>query len=335
MAYITTKQALEWIAEEKGRSVSSSRKELLGLLNDARRLFYSVYQKIRLDVHVELCFVVKEFYEPCVGECCDTAKYNGITLPAEVKQVEAIWMGTTPITIYNRWFEYEDGVQGRGSPLKAIDAGNDFPLQTDWSPSRCIKPVFMLTDAADNNKVLHIKFTNANGEERMEKVTLCTAGSSTTSEVRQVSRPAGIVLPSDLVGGIEVYDSLGGGSLGFLHPKITIPSFRRLKITDSKPGDIIRVRGLRRYTDVAFDWEAIETDNKLAILEALRYLSIMSVNSSDAQWIAKARMHMENVITYLGGDNLADEGPTVVRHLDFVKMPLRKSGLRARRARAR
>lgn len=330
MPITSVKRALEWVAKETGRSVEKDRAELLDKLNDARRLFYSLNQRIRLDFHIEACFPVQTFFEPCGGcECPQT--YLGVTLPQEMEQVEAAWAGTQPITIYNRWLEYQDGIQGRGNSLKMVDVGNDFPLQIDWEPGKCIKPAFVATNNKDFNKKVTVSFTNANGEERTETITLCQAGSTITSEAMTIKRPGGIVLPPDLVGAIEVFDCMGGKHLGYLSAAVEVPAFRRVKIVDACCGALVRIRGTRRYTDVQFDWEVIETDNKLAILEALRYLEIMAVKSSDAQWLAKARNHMDNVIQYLGGDNLRDEGPTVVRRFDFGKLPLRKSRLFSRR----
>ena len=331
MPHASTREALSWLASESGRSVESHRKELVEQLNDARRLFYSLNNRIRLDFHIDACFSVKEFYEPCLTCGCEPEVYYGITLPQEMEQVESVWIGTTPVTIYNRWLQYRDGIQGKGSSVKAIDVGNDFPIQSEWHPNKCIKPVFMASNQADCGKVITVTFTNANNEERRETLKLATTGVSTTSEVRSLKRPGGIVLPADLAGGIEVYDCMGGQHLGFFHPKVDVPAFRRLKLTGVCCGSIVHVHATRRFTNVEFDWEVIETDNKLAIMEAMRYLKIMAVNSSDAQWIAKARMHMDNMITYLGGDNLRDEGPATVRQLDFIRMPVKRSGLRSRK----
>lgn len=333
MSFVTTKQALEWLASEKGgtTSVASKRPELLDQLNDARRLFYTLNQKIRLDFHTEACFQVHEFYEPCIQCPCEPMSYTGITLPQEIEQVEAAWIGTQPITIYNRWMEYQEGIQGRGAAIKLIDVGNDFPLQIDWHPNHCIKPVFLATNQADCGKQVVLSFRTANGEKARETIKLAMDGGAPTAEVSQLDRPGGIILPADLKGGVEVYDCFGGKHLGFLSPKTAVPAFRRVKVTGACCGSIIRVRGSRKYTDVQFDWEVIETDNKLALIEAVRYLAIMGVNSSDAQWLAKARVHMQNILDYLGGDNLRDEGPTTVRDMDFIKQPFRKSGLRSRR----
>lgn len=331
MPHTTVKKAIEWLAQEKGRNIKSQRHELVTLLNDVRRLFYSLNQRIRLDFHIEGCFVVQEFHEPCIkcGDC--PASYLGVTLPQEIETVEAIWSHTSPVTIYNRWVEYSDGISGRGSALKMIDAGNDHPLQIEWDPKTCIRPVFMATNMADCGKEVTVSFKDANFEDKRETVKLAMTGVSTTSEVRQLTRPGGIVLPNDLVGGVEVYDCIGGQHLGYLSPKEVVPGFRRVKISSVCCGSVVKIVGSRKFSELEFDWEVVETDNKLAILEASRYLSIMSVNSSDAQWLAKARQHMDNMIAFLGGDNLRNEGPTVVRHMDFHKVPLRRSGLTSKR----
>jgi hypothetical protein len=330
MAYASIQQALEWFAEARGKSVTSHRKELLTKINDARRFIYSLNQRIRLDFHLEACFEAKTYYEPCVN-CADApATYVGITLPQEMEAVEAIWGGTTPMPIYNKWVEYDEGIKGRGDPLKAIDMGNDFPIQIEWSPCSCIKPVFMATSQADCGKEIVVSFKDSLNQHKTERLKLATTGTTTTSEVKSIDRPGGIVLPA-LESGVEVYDCIGGSYLGFYHPKTSIPAFRRMKITGVCCGQTVRVRASRKFTELEFNWEVIETDNKLALLEAMRYLDIMTVNSSDAQWLAKARMHAENVINFLGGDNLRNEGPTVVRRFDFLGGMTRRSKLMSRR----
>lgn len=329
--FVSTEKALGWIADEKGRTLKANRQELLARLNDVRRLLYSLRHKIALDFHIEACFQVKDYYEPCLTCNCEPQSYLGITLPHEMEQVESAWVETIPIPIHNRWLEYRDGIYGRGGLVKIIDVGNDFPIQGDWHPKKCIRPAFVATNAEDCGKEVEVSFLDSTFAERHERVKLTLSGGSTLSEASSLKRPGGIVLPQDLKGGVVVYDCIGGAQLGHLHPKPQVSVFRRVKVAGVCCGSLIRVRATRRFTELEFDWEIVETDNKLAIIEASRYLDIMAVNSSDAQWLAKARAHMENVIVYLGGDNMRDEGPATIRELDFLKQPVRRTKLISRR----
>ena len=326
MAAATTKEALEWLAAETGRNVVRDRPELLTILNDIRRFFYVTYDKLKLDFWLEGCFAVQEFYDPC--DKCNGAplKYLGITLPAEMNQVEQMRLSGIPVTIHNRWVNYMS-IPAGGSSVKSADMGGDFPTQLDWDPSKCVRPVFMATDPKDCGKTVTISFFDANNNRSIEHIPLSLQGSQAETEVRQFVRPGGIVLPVDLCGPVVAYDCLGGETIGYYGPKTAVPSFRRIRIIDGCCGEVVWVKATRRFTEVCFDWEVIETDNKLAIIEAQRYLKIMAVNSADAQWLAMARTHMANVEQYIGGGNFRDDGATSVRKITLFQKPLRKSRL--------
>ena len=318
MGFASTKQGIAWLAQDMGRKPDRDREEVLNRLNDVRRLFYTLFQRIRLNFYIEACFPVKTMYENCTGEDCEAKTYAGITLPQDMEQIEAIWSGVTPLPIYNNWYEYKQGIKSELSQKpRSIDMGGDHPLPIDWKPSLGVHPKFIGTSNQDNGKIISVSYINQNREITSEQLPLMDSGIGTTGIARGIRRPGGIVLPSDLVGGVVVQDSMTGAFLGHLHPKVSVPAFRRIKLTGLCEGDFVAVRATRRYAEVYYDWEVIETDNKLAIMEAYRYLKIMEVNSSDAQWLAKARVHLENATQYLAGDNYRSEGSATIRRLNI------------------
>jgi hypothetical protein len=315
MGYASTKQAIDWLASDMGRKADRDRAEILIRLNDVRRLFYSIYQKIRLNFYSEACFPVKMLYEKGQN---GPQTYPGITLPQEMEQIEAIWSGVTPLPIYNNWYEYKGSIKSGLSQIpRSIDMGGDHPLPIDWNPELAVHPKFIATDVADCGKIVSVSFVDSNNENVREDLKLSTDGVATTGWAKSIRRPGGIVLPTDLVGGVMVQDAATSAFLGHLAPSNTIPAFRRLKLTGTCEGECVQVRATRKYADVFYDWEVVETDNKLAIVEAYRYLKIMEVNSSDAQWLAKARVHIENATQYLAGDNYRSDGASTVRKLNL------------------
>lgn len=332
MAYATAGKAAKWVALELGRSITNRehRKEVFERLNDIRRLFYTAYQKVRLNFHIDLCFEVSEFYENCPSCGTEPGVYSGFSLPQCVETVEQAWVSGIPMKIYNRWYEYKSGIKGSGNAAKLIDMGDSYPLPISWKPGTCETLRFTALSQADCGKIVRVTFINSSGEKKTEEIPLSLTGLCLSEMALEVVRPGGIILPNDLVDGVVVTGE-SGFTYGELAHNVEIPTFRRMKVPGVCCGQIIQISATRRFSEVSFDWEVIETDNKLAILEALRYLKIMEVNSSDAQWIAKANMHMRNLIEYISGGNLKNEGATAVRRLDLIPGKTRRSGLRSNR----
>jgi len=332
MAFVTAAKAAGWVATELGRSMTNRehRREVFDRLNDIRRLFYSAYQKVRLNFHIDLCFEVSEFYEECPTCGTAPATYAGFSLPQCVETVEQAWISGIPLKIYNRWYEYKSGIQGSGNTTKLVDMGDNFPLPISWKTGTCEKLRFMAQSEKDCGKLARVTLVNSEGSNVTEEIPLTLAGSCTAGSALDLMRPGGIILPSDMVGGVTVSGETGS-VYGELAPGIEIPTFRRMKVPGACCGQIIQVSATRRFAEVHFDWEIIETDNKLAILEAHRYLKIMEVNSSDAQWIAKANMHLRNMVELIAGTNAKNEGASTVRRLDLIPEKTRRTGLIANR----
>ena len=328
--YATVKEALGWLESDVG---SKDRRTLLEYLNDARRLFYTVHQRLRLDFYSEACFCVDDFCQHCFS-CGDNTEgtFVGISLPNEMEQVEAAWVNSRPIPLYDKWMEYKHGLKlSEGSQLRFIDVGGDYPLERDWGCNRCVKLKFIAIDPDDCGKQVTVKYTAPGGTEKLEHIGLTLEGNCVESHVEKLARPGGIVLPPGLVGGVLVQDAESGKLLARLHPRISVPSFRRLKLTGTCCGNQVYVRATRKYTELYFDWEVVETDNKLAILDAHRYLRIMSNNSSDPTWLQKAAAHMSNVEGYLSGANSRSDGASTIRNINLLPQEKRRSGLRSRR----
>lgn len=320
----TVAEALSWLEGEIGNA--GSRKEALERLNDVRRLFYSLYDHARMNFYVEVCLPVQSFCMPC--ESCGDS-YLGITLPPEANQAESMWINRSPIPLYNDWYEYQTFRRiDQSGTLKGIDLGSDFPLQTDnQKPCRMR---FTAVAKEDVGKIVRLNFLDSNHERQEVALKLAADGVVTAAHVLRLDKPGGIVLPVDLVGGVIVQNADTNKKLAMLHPKRPVPGFRRIKFTGLAEGDQVFIKATRRFMPVEFDWEVIETDNKLAILDAYRYLKIMAVNSSDAQWLAKAKAHITNVTQYIGADNYANDGGSSIRHLRITPFKRGQSRLRRR-----
>lgn len=317
--YATIEEAIHWMAEETGKNPIRDRAVLLRDINDARRVFYTLYQKVRLDFYIEGCVAVQEFCEPCIN--CDVPKtYLGIALPADVEQVEALWTGCQAIPLYDRWVEYRTFRRSSDSCLtKGIDMGGDHPIQADISCGQCAKLKFSAVDEADCGKLITVSFRDAGYEARTERIKLAMDGTCIETPAYSLDRPGGIVLPVGLTGGVVVQNATDGRFLGRLHPKITVPSFRRLKLAGVCAGDHVAFRATRKFTELYWDWDVIELggEQKLALIEAYRYNKLIGSGSADPAWVNKANIHFQNVSQYIAGSNMRSDGATVTRRIDL------------------
>lgn len=317
-SYSTLEEAITWIASESGKHPERDRSSIVDSINDARRLFYTVYQRIRLDFYIEGCVAVQKFCEPC-SNCPTPETYLGITLPADVEQVEALWTGCAAVPLYDKWVEYRTYLGSNSCLTKGIDKGGDFPIQSDIPCGRCSKLKFTAIDKADCGKIITVRYRDVNNEERTDHITLALDGLCTESSAQRVARPGGIVLPVGLVGGVIVQDADTGKALGRLSPKITVPTFRRLKLTGVSEGDIVAFRATRKFTELHWNWDVVEVggEQKLALIEAYRYNKLIGTGSGDPAWTAKAQLHMNNLTQYIAGSNMRSDGATVTRRIDL------------------
>lgn len=315
--FSTLEESIRWIAAESGRNPERDRADIIDSINDARRLFYTVYQRVHLDFYIEGCVAVQKFCEQC-NNCPDT--YLGITLPAEVEQVEALWTGCAPVPLYDKWVEYRTFVRGKDSCLtKGIDKGGDHPTQADIPCGKCAKLKFTATDKADCGKIITVRYFDASKEERIEHIALSLDGLCIEGVASSIAKPGGIVLPVGVVGGVIIQDSNSGLRLGSLNPKITVPSFRRLKLTGVCEGELVAFRATRKFTELYWNWDVVEVggEQKLALIEAYRYNKLIGTGSGDPAWTAKAKLHLDNLTQYIAGSNMRSDGATVTRRIDL------------------
>lgn len=318
-SYSTLEEAVNWIAAESGRHPERNRSQIVDDINDARRLFYTIYQRVRLDFYVEGCVAVQCFCEKC-NNCTEPEKYTGVTLPAELEQLEALWTGCAPVPLYDKWVEYRTFVRNSNTCLtKGIDQGGDFPLQADIPCGQCSLLKFTATDKTDCGKEVFVRYLDSNNEERTEHIKLSLEGSCIESAASSVARPGGIVLPVGLQGGVIVQDAKSGKCLGRLNPKITVPAFRRVKLTGVKEGDFVAFRATRKFTELHWNWDVVEVggEQKLALIEAYRYNKLIGTGSGDPAWTAKAKLHLDNLTQYIAGSNMRSDGATVTRRIEL------------------
>lgn len=318
-SYASVEQALGWLAAETGKDVTRNREELLTVLNDARALLYTIYQRVRLDFYIEGCVAVQEFCQPCLS-CSDTpATYLGISLPAEIEQVETLFAGTCPVPLYDKWVEYRTYIRGSGGCLKGIDMGGDYPIQGDIDCGKCAKLKFTAIAQEDCGKIITVRYRDNGYEERQEHIKLAMEGLCIEAQASSLARPGGIVLPTGMKGGVIVQNAVDGRCLGRLSPRLTVPSFRRMKLTGICAGSHVAFRATRKFTEVFWDWEVIELggEGKLALLEAYRYNKNNGVNSADPAWIQKSKIHLDNVTQYIAGANMRSDGATGIKRINL------------------
>lgn len=317
--YSTLEEAITWIAAESGKHAERDRQSIVDSINDARRLFYTIYQKVHLDFYIEGCVAVQKFCEPC-NNCPTPDTYLGITLPSDIEQAEALWTGCAAVPLYDKWVEYRTYRHSSSNCIaRATDKGGDFPLQADISCGKCAKLKFSAIDRADCGKVITVRYIDSNNEEKTEHIALQLEGNCIQGEAREVSRPGGIVLPVGLVGGVIVQDQHTGRALGRLNPKITVPVFRRMKMSGVSEGELVAFRATRKFTELHWNWDVVEVggEQKLALIEAYRYNKLIGTGSGDPAWTQKASIHMANLTQYIAGSNLRSDGATVTRRIEL------------------
>ncbi len=329
MSYTTVGKALTWLENPLGKTVKHNRCEMVDTLNRIRQHFYLWYESIPLFLDGEECIEVQEFALDC--NCKET--YLGITLPREYETVEAIWINNTPIKMYDRWREYRDGFKDScGCKLAMYDVANFFPTEREFAPCGvCTHVKFLAKDPGDGGKIVRIKYKDSTGQDFQDEIVLKhDTYIKTEKPVLQIEPRGGIVLPPDLVGTVLIADE-NGRVLSEYSPNEIVPSYRRMKLENVCCGDQVLVHASRKFTELFLDSDVIETDNRLAIEEAGRFMRYNDSTSADLTFEAKASAHIANSRLYLLGEKSRHRGKATISNLNYSHGPINKSGLSSKR----
>jgi len=323
MGYATLGQMLQWLEKPAGKTVKDNRCELVELANRIRQHFYLLYEDLPLFMDGEECITVEEFPLDC--NCKET--YMGITLPDEYQTVEAIWKNDVPIKMFDKWREYRDGVQSTCScELAMWDIENFFPTERELICGKCSYVKMLVRNPADVGKTAIIHYIDSNDQDRTDEILLTQDYVRTSSWVKRINPRGGVILPPHMVGAVIIADE-GGRILSEYPPNITVPAYRRMKLTGVCCGDQVLVKASRRFRPLYFDTDVIETDNRLAIEEAARYFRYNDNTQADLQYEAKAATHSANAKFYLLGEKSRQRGKATISNINLSQGRIKKSGL--------
>ena len=331
MSYTTFGQLLKWLEIPAKQQASRHRAELVRLANQARQELYSMYSDARMSVDVEECFEVQAFCLDC-HNCCST--YNGITLTAEMDGVESIHISTSPVRYHSRWREVTDGVKcGNSCQFEAIDQGSVFPFERDASccSGKCI--AFRADSTEDTNKSIRLRYTDTSGEDRHESILLSEGQwMKTNYPVKKLHLPGAVVLP-ELCGpvAVAVWDGTTFDEISRYSPWERVPSYGRIKIHGVKAGDRVRVRANRRYHDLYFDDEIVESDNQRFWVNLASYIIMHDMITDNPNQMNIANGYLATAKRLLIGDKSRTRGDLMESKMNIGKSTLRRSRLPSRR----
>jgi hypothetical protein len=327
MGYCTFNTMLKWLEEPAGKSLRENRVALTTLANKVRQHFYLIYERVQMFMDVEECICIQTFNEDC--RSCERT-FRGITLPAGMHQLEGIIVSGSAISMQGRWRTYQVGVVPKNCRTETFDLGDGFCTERDFGS--CAHPIKFIAEKPDDcGKVVKVSYYDENKVLQVEEIVLGIEYKSTSAAAIGFARPGGISLPNDLKGGVTVaLCDESSKILSNFMPWETIPNYKRIRINGVADGDVVKITGSRRFHELYYDGDIVETDNRLAIEQAARGFIHRDSNSAEPTLIGKAALHFGNAEKYLLGEKARDEGGGVVRKFEFGSRIMRRSRLTRR-----
>lgn len=318
---------LRWLERPTGKTLSANRSELVTMANRVRKHFYLLYEKVQMFMDFEQCVCVQEFVEDC--RSCEK-KFYGITLPAGVQQIEGLVVSGTPVSLQNHWRGYQSGIIARKCKTESYDLGSGYCTERDFGG--CPFPIkLMAKDPQDCGKKVRVSYFDINGTEASEEITLGVEYHATEGAAIGFQRPGGVILPADLKGGVVIaLCNEQSTILSEYLPWENIPNYHRIRINGVCARDAVLIRGSRKYHDLWFDTDVVETDNELAIEQAALGFKFRDSQSADPSFLGKAAAHFASAREYLIGEKARDEGGGVVRQFMIGSRKINRSRLSRR-----
>jgi hypothetical protein len=332
MGYVTFKQFIQWVAEGAKKNAQTNRPSLVTLANLVRQHIHLIYNEVQMTTDKQACFIVQCFPVDC-NDCSNT--YFGVTLPADMEGVEAAWRNKRPITMFGRWREATPGIgmQDESCRLQIIDMQNLFPteLEPNFHAPCCL--MVRADRVEDKGKPFRIKYLNHDGEQVDEEIILDVSYKATRDPVKQIIRPAGIILPEDRKGSITLARSDTRNPISVYSPfESQVPAYKRLKVTGVCEGDQINIKASAKYVPLFFDHDVAEFDNELAIRE-LAKMQMYRDNDDPTSGYARLAMQAETQAKkYLIGQQSKQAG-NATRQLYYGGREVNRTPLRGRRKR--
>lgn len=302
--------------------VSRDRPALVNYANRIRQMFYDLYQQYEMEVDATECFKVQKFGGCHCSYCPEP--YWGITLPAHMNAVEAVWFNSEPLPLYSKWREAKVGIKPANDCLRAsYDKPGTYPTERDINKEGGTRLMVFGSEVSDGGKQVEIIYKNPGNEEKRESLVLPRSGGVATTDLA-VSIQS-VVLPA-LDGTVTLKQECDGRVLSEYLPYERVPSYRRIKITGVCGNDQVLVRANRQYQPVFWDTDIVETDNQRAIINAAYHI-FYAESGADAANLQKAEYHKAQMMEALRGE--ASRATAINRENDTGRFgpPVRKSRL--------
>lgn len=331
MGYTTFKQFIQWCAEGTKKNAETNIPSLITLANLVRQHIHMLYSEVQMAVDKEACFRVQCFPLDC-NDCRET--YFGITLPGDMEGIEAAWRNTTVVPMFSKWREAVIGIGKSDScRLQIIDQGNLFPteLEPNWREPcrlmvRCERP-------EDRGKEFRIKYLNQDDEIVEDAIKLSQEFATTTDAVKQIVRPAGIVLPDTRKGKITLSKEVKREPISIYSPNEShVPAYKRVRLTGVCETDTILVKATAKYSPLYFMEDVAEFDNELAIREFAKMFVYRDNDDPTRGFAAMAKLAEDTGKTYLLGQQAREKG-AAIQQAFFSGRDVNRSGLKGRRRR--
>jgi hypothetical protein len=331
MSYTTFAQLLKWLEIPAQKQIKSHRRDLVRLANQIRRELYSMYAEVPMNIDVSECFAVQSFCLDC-HDCASS--YSGITLTNEMDGLESIFLSSEPIKYFSRWREQSMGMSvGTQCRFEAIDQGAVFPFELDAGCCQGCCIAFRAQFSEDNNKEVTVRYTDTAGYDRHEKILLAEGQwMKTTYPAQKFHLPGAIVLP-DLCGPVVV-GSVSGDTITEISryaPWERVPAYRRVKILGVEPGQRVLVKANRKFHDLYFDDEIVETDNERAWINLANYVTMHDLKNDNPNQMNIAKAYLADAKRLLVGDRSRSRGGLQETQFKLHPRKVTRSKLASRR----
>lgn len=329
MGYTTFGTLLSWLEQPAGKTVRDNRRDLVMLANDIRQHFYSLYEKVQMFMDLRECFCVQEFISHC--DPCQK-RFHGITLPHYVQQAESMKVAGVPVTMFNKWREWNPGfIPSLTCQTRSLDQSDGFCTERDIGAVPCRLKIMAKT-AQDCGKVVRLTYWDRNGQKNVDELRLTLDYQPSGTEAVRFDHPAGVVFVQALEGGAVIaLDNERSEILSEYYPGESVINYRRLRLENVCPQDVIELKASRRYTPLFFDHDIVESDNKQAFVEMAMAFKFTRSPSLDPAVLTTGQWHENRAKQYLIGEKARDEGGNQVRRINLLGPHKHRSGLPSRR----
>ena len=301
MNYALASEVLDWITEPSGEC---DRGKLFTLLNQARERMYLLHESLPL-FDISYCFQVQTFCVDC-NTCAET--YRGVTLPRHYQTVEAMWYNDSPIELYSSWREWVRGMSPECScGLSKFDMPGLFSSERDPIAARPVHLRIVAQSPKDFGKKVTVRAVTVLGHTTTTEYTLVRNGVLTEHAIVALAKGSGFQKPR--TEGSVVLAEENGRVLSVYEPDETMPGYKRIKLTGLRNGcEQVNIRGLRRYHPVYREGDVIETNNRTAFEEMVRFLRLNGKRDKNSDDIKGAVYHMAQSKGALMGDKSRELG---------------------------